>query len=335
MIAQRMCCRYLCLTLSLCDITCSKPPACPISANEVAQYIRVHDQLAHEYEIIVDKYALLRKEYDALFEEVSTLRNAVVLHHDDTSAQLSAQIASVTAAKAEVLASNADLISQQQGVNQTLSLYLTSLSEVAKHVSELQRTLTSTNVAVTELQSTNPANSEVHQLISDAVRQVKSEIYRLDVLSLVSHQIQSQYKDIIATQVESMIQSLHHPAINTEDIRAIVQQIWREMPSSSSPKSSVIVSEPASPDFALLGAGASILSQYTTDTYRPQEVPPLQWDVYNSLGIETGVGRPEEILSHRMDVGRCWAMAGSSGTIGIRLFGDVNISAISIAHVPR
>jgi hypothetical protein len=121
-------------------------------------------------------------------------------------------------------------------------------------------------------------------------------------------------------------------------------------------------------DFALARSGASIQLEHTSETY----VPP-EWDVTKktrkqleewtagggllakpvsavlghtafddvlefataTVGVDKGVGAPEDAISESMALGSCWPMEGSSGTIAIKLSHKVAISAISIDHIPR
>jgi hypothetical protein len=70
----------------------------------------------------------------------------------------------------------------------------------------------------------------------------------------------------------------------------------------------VTVAPPGRPDYALLGAGARVVSHLTSATYTPPSSNPLLTSVMTSLGMETGVGGPQEALSHDSTLGHCWAM---------------------------
>ena len=87
------------------------------------------------------------------------------------------------------------------------------------------------------------------------------------------------------------------------------------------------------PDFAQRGAGASVVTSLTTQTYNPSNVPFRR--VLQLLGIYTGYGFPEDALSVSTALGQCWPMKGHNGFLAIRLARPVLIDAISIDHVPQ
>ena len=53
------------------------------------------------------------------------------------------------------------------------------------------------------------------------------------------------------------------------------------------------------------------------------------------MGVDHGVGNPEDVLSPDMTLGSCWPMKGSSGMITIKLNGLVSVTAVSIDHIPK
>ena len=122
-------------------------------------------------------------------------------------------------------------------------------------------------------------------------------------------------------------------------------------------------------DFALQMSGAQIIHSKTTTTYIPPDWDPvnktkaylrsiaessnnllsnsakgiLQYEslvpfietVSDLLGVDRGVGSPYDALTADMTLGSCWPMAGTSGTLAIRLNSKVAITAISIDHIPK
>ncbi|KAJ1430406.1 UNC-like C-terminal-domain-containing protein [Ochromonadaceae sp. CCMP2298] len=99
-------------------------------------------------------------------------------------------------------------------------------------------------------------------------------------------------------------------------------------------------------DFALVGAGASVISSKTSATYFPQ-----QWRVegvmkgamdfvgfdaasaYDMLNLGSAVGTPEKALVADTHLGACWPMQGSSGNLTVLLGGGVRLSSFTIDHV--
>lgn len=80
--------------------------------------------------------------------------------------------------------------------------------------------------------------------------------------------------------------------------------------SAGSDDKCVVSHEPplSRPDYALMGAGARVVSHLTSPTYTPPSTNPLLTSVLSILGMETGVGGPQEALSQDTTVGHCWAM---------------------------
>jgi ElaB/YqjD/DUF883 family membrane-anchored ribosome-binding protein len=72
----------------------------------------------------------------------------------------------------------------------------------------------------------------------------------------------------------------------------------------------------AEPDHAQRGAGAIVMHEFTSPTYsRPRDrgsaadVVASVWDSMSDyFGLENGIGRPEDALSHKVTLGQCWAM---------------------------
>lgn len=91
----------------------------------------------------------------------------------------------------------------------------------------------------------------------------------------------------------------------------------------------------AKPDFALYSAGGRVIPQLTSNTF---EVKPRSWSKY-IVGAVTGrgyiMGRPPVTALHPdINVGNCWPFAGTSGQIGVLLARNVNVTEVTIEHVP-
>lgn len=122
------------------------------------------------------------------------------------------------------------------------------------------------------------------------------------------------------------------------------------------------------PDFAQLGAGARVVADLTSQTYSPPSSSPLLSSALASLGLDMGVGGPEEALSSDSSVGHCWAMQvgkrlsvcvvclkyflcdvmtrycclsiclheqGGGGYLTIKLQRPLRVSSVSVQHVSR
>ncbi|CAE7691274.1 unnamed protein product, partial [Symbiodinium microadriaticum] len=98
--------------------------------------------------------------------------------------------------------------------------------------------------------------------------------------------------------------------LHAEAMAAVVEEMKSNISAAACvPTSSRANGEAGRPDFALLGAGARVVSRLTSQTYTPPSSSPLVSSVMGTLGMETGVGGPEEALSRDTTVGHCWAMA--------------------------
>ena len=56
---------------------------------------------------------------------------------------------------------------------------------------------------------------------------------------------------------------------------------------------------------------------------------------FHFLGLDFGIGRPEDALSSDMSLGSCWPMLGTYGIMTIKLSRPVMIESISIDHIAR
>jgi len=77
-------------------------------------------------------------------------------------------------------------------------------------------------------------------------------------------------------------------------------------------------------DFALRGAGAIVLPELTSTTYRPAE---------QRLAVGGQITLPTIVLDEQVSIGDCWEFRGSSGHIGITLSEYVNFTSMSIHYV--
>ncbi|KZT32071.1 hypothetical protein SISSUDRAFT_963501, partial [Sistotremastrum suecicum HHB10207 ss-3] len=77
-------------------------------------------------------------------------------------------------------------------------------------------------------------------------------------------------------------------------------------------------------DFALYDGGASHIPSWTSDTFRPEHSAEDS-DSYS----------PHEALDSNTQVGHCWPFTGASGQLGIALPEPVNITHVTIDHIPR
>lgn len=90
----------------------------------------------------------------------------------------------------------------------------------------------------------------------------------------------------------------------------------------------------AKPDFASYFAGARVVPQLTTQTYRIQ--PKSYWGNWGLLGSSAGEGRPPVTALHPdIHVGNCWPFKGAEGQLGVMLARSIVISEFTIDHAAK
>lgn len=86
-------------------------------------------------------------------------------------------------------------------------------------------------------------------------------------------------------------------------------------------------------DFALESRGGRILHSKTSATYQPLSF--LLQRLFKSLGLSIWEHPPELAIRANTNVGDCWTMAGSEGTLAILLSQPIHIQSVTIDHPSR
>lgn len=86
-------------------------------------------------------------------------------------------------------------------------------------------------------------------------------------------------------------------------------------------------------DFALESRGASIIHSKTSATYQPLSFWALR--LLKTLGVNVWDHPPELAIRANTNVGDCWTMAGSEGTLAILLSQPIHIQSVTIDHPSR
>ncbi|CEP09561.1 hypothetical protein [Parasitella parasitica] len=84
------------------------------------------------------------------------------------------------------------------------------------------------------------------------------------------------------------------------------------------------------PDFALRSRGGSIISSRTSATYRPPTTSKSL--LLRALGYYLRVKSPWAAIHPSTQVGECWSMNGSNGTIGISLSTKIFMESVTLVH---
>lgn len=87
----------------------------------------------------------------------------------------------------------------------------------------------------------------------------------------------------------------------------------------------------AKPDFALESAGGSIIGTRCTQTYTDRPA------VFSLFGIPLfRMSRsPRTVIQPSLHPGECWAFSGTKGQLVVRLASDIEVSGITLEHVPK
>lgn len=90
----------------------------------------------------------------------------------------------------------------------------------------------------------------------------------------------------------------------------------------------------AIPDYASYFAGARVIPQLTSPTYK---IPtPSSWGSWGWLGSTSAEGRPPVTALHPdIHVGNCWPFKGSHGQLGVMLARSIIITDITIDHAAK
>lgn len=86
-------------------------------------------------------------------------------------------------------------------------------------------------------------------------------------------------------------------------------------------------------DYALMSGGASVFTKLTSLTF--QQDTHSFWP-FSRFGMpeQTSTMLPRSALTPSLELGQCWAMDGSNGHLAIQLPRAVNISELTIDHIP-
>ncbi|XP_043260241.1 SUN domain-containing protein 1-like [Colletes gigas] len=84
-------------------------------------------------------------------------------------------------------------------------------------------------------------------------------------------------------------------------------------------------------DYALGSSGGAILSTRDTETYSAG-APVLK---LFGIPICQQQNTPQSIIQTGVLPGECWAFKGSSGSVVIQLLGSVDVSGVSLEHIPE
>eukprot|EP00602_Paraphysomonas_sp_CaronLab_P002462 CAMPEP_0185037140 /NCGR_PEP_ID=MMETSP1103-20130426/31114_1 /TAXON_ID=36769 /ORGANISM="Paraphysomonas bandaiensis, Strain Caron Lab Isolate" /LENGTH=426 /DNA_ID=CAMNT_0027574969 /DNA_START=222 /DNA_END=1502 /DNA_ORIENTATION=+ len=236
-------------------------------------------------------------------------------------------------------------------LQQRLEEVLRRYTETEENLQELKNMVASTG------QMKAREGEQITELFSVARDEVLDHISRLDLSGHVEGRAMEAFRDIATELVEDLVayrmgnhleavrETQKSTGMTVEQVQDVISRLWETergrcndlVPQSTctSSKHDGLKSDSLFPDHALHGAGARVVSQLTSDTYVPDDTNPLFFAVKARLGMETGVGYPEEAISSDSSLGHCWAMAGSEGFLTVKLLYPLNIHSITLDHISR
>ncbi|KAJ1342871.1 hypothetical protein BSLG_002530 [Batrachochytrium salamandrivorans] len=171
-----------------------------------------------------------------------------------------------------------------------------------------------TKVILTRQQTLTMIESKIRSITSQTdhdISELTERINKLDVGSTPSHS-HSDGPTLSQDAIEVLIHRVVASAL--EDYRADVLAI---------------------PDYALRSAGARVVSDLTSSTFSESFKPEFLNRLAKAVDVRKTSGQfPATALSQDISPGNCWAMAGSSGTLGIYLAESIIPTDITIEHSP-
>ncbi|KAH6564029.1 hypothetical protein BASA62_008151 [Batrachochytrium salamandrivorans] len=171
-----------------------------------------------------------------------------------------------------------------------------------------------TKVILTRQQTLTMIESKIRSITSQTdhdISELTERINKLDVGSTPSHS-HSDGPTLSQDAIEVLIHRVVASAL--EDYRADVLAI---------------------PDYALRSAGARVVSDLTSSTFSESFKPEFLNRLAKVVDVRKTSGQfPATALSQDISPGNCWAMAGSSGTLGIYLAESIIPTDITIEHSP-
>lgn len=130
-------------------------------------------------------------------------------------------------------------------------------------------------------------------------------------------------------------QELHHFFLAQKDESSSIMEKIEQVPASLERLVEAIVKKHQpqhedEPDFALGSRGGRIITSKTSKTYRAP--PTSKLFLRRALGYYPKITKPAAVLQPGMQVGECWSMSGTNGTVGIYLSKEIYMTSVTIDH---
>jgi hypothetical protein len=302
--------------------------------NEVCQNGAVDTSLEAQrglqelHELLLRKDEHFREEYDVALSQVQALRvelTSVVEAQKEYIGVLTSQIAELSMA-----------LETERRLNHELTTMLNSCVTEDAIDSMVSGRLDSIDMEKIQGYGADSICFTSQEALKEAVDlTVRSDIARLNHLIKESTNVEIQevlklIREAEATRLEHLreqdLVTSRDPTTSCDkcitigEAKSMIHEEVAEQFSTQHKCEKIAASPPvlstAEPDHAQRGAGAIVMHEFTSATYlRPRDRGSAA-DVFASVldsmsdyfGIENGIGRPEDALSHRVTLGQCWAM---------------------------
>ncbi|KAL7328775.1 SUN domain-containing protein 3 [Mucor circinelloides] len=130
-------------------------------------------------------------------------------------------------------------------------------------------------------------------------------------------------------------QELHHFFLSQKDESRSIMEKIEQVPASLEQLVETMIKKyqpqhEDEPDFALGSRGGRIITSKTSKTYRAP--PTSKLFLRRALGYYPKITKPAAVLQPGMQVGECWSMSGTNGTVGIYLSKEIYMTSVTIEH---
>lgn len=302
---------------------------CPPSAPDAAAF--QHD-MRELQELLMRKDELFREEYDVVMSEVQVLKVdlvSVIEAQKEYIGVLNAQISDLSQAletehrHSQELSEAIQSCITEERFDSIVADKLRNIPSQEAHGEDLSGTICfaspeALREAVDSAVRDNIDGIGLSELIRDTTSaDIERELRRIREAE-ETRLAQQREHDEMQLEVRAASSSCDK-CISLDEAKNIIRREVSEECSSLSNRdqgesdASLTVAEP---DHAQRGAGATVVPEFTSATYaRPRDrgsasdVVASVWDSMSDyFGLENGIGRPEDALSHRVSLGQCWAM---------------------------
>jgi hypothetical protein len=271
-------------------------------------------QLTNSVESLVQTHAQARKSIEALAGRLERSRR----QHDEVEASMLSLRSSEERLKGQ--ACFGDINTYKEDKQAVVSLQ-TSYQSLHSDVQEALQQLGHAMDVVTKL----PEQQEQSRAVCSQPDDSDQRTARLQ------QEMEAALESIWAQERRDLVNEASSGALQVaQRQRSVGSSLWSALksPALATPEG------PGKPDWAQRGAGSEVVHALTSPTFTPPDATLWQRSM-GWLGVENGLGVPEDAISADTALGHCWPMAGTNGSLTVRLGTPLVVEAISLDHVGR